>query len=233
MQKASIFAGVKLTNNEPLCVGELLEEFPKVLIALLVCRAQHLQRQTQSDTHARTRARAHPCTHQHALHALCLAPPPSGLFASMKMRVNLVKSSQRWDVASRHCVADFDRMDVKWTASRATAREATAPAIADGWITHGLPMTHASALRSLLDLQMKPFLKNKVKRMRRVEKRVTSGSRTDSSRLCESSHCPRQMLFLQQEKLGGNVNGQYNNKDKRKSKSSSSGLVKKAACGLS
>lgn len=32
-----------LTNNEPLCVGELLEEFPKVLIALLVCRAQHLR----------------------------------------------------------------------------------------------------------------------------------------------------------------------------------------------
>lgn len=144
----------------------------------------------------------------------------------MKMRVNLVKSSQRWDVASRHCVADFDRMDVKWTASRATAREATAPAITDGWITHG---THASALRSLLDLQMNPFLKNKVKRMRRVEKRVTSGSRTDGSRLCESSHCPRQMLFLQQEKLGGNVNGQYNNKDKRKTKSSSSGLVEKSS----
>lgn len=65
MQKASIFAGVKLTNNEPLCVGELLEEFPKVLIALLVCRAQHLQRQTQSDTHARTHAHEHVHIHAH------------------------------------------------------------------------------------------------------------------------------------------------------------------------
>lgn len=34
---------VRLTHNESLCVRELLEEFPEVLIALLVCGAQHLQ----------------------------------------------------------------------------------------------------------------------------------------------------------------------------------------------
>lgn len=32
-----------LTHNESLCVRELLEEFPKVFIALLVRWAQHLQ----------------------------------------------------------------------------------------------------------------------------------------------------------------------------------------------
>lgn len=36
-------AAHSLTHNESLCVRELLEEFPKVLIALLVCWAQHLQ----------------------------------------------------------------------------------------------------------------------------------------------------------------------------------------------
>lgn len=50
---------VPLTNNEPLCVGELLEEFPEVLIALLVCRAQHLHGRTQSESHARQRVHAH------------------------------------------------------------------------------------------------------------------------------------------------------------------------------
>lgn len=56
---------MKLTNNEPLCVGELLEEFPEVLIALLVCGAQHLQRPTQSDTHSHTHAREHVHVHAH------------------------------------------------------------------------------------------------------------------------------------------------------------------------
>lgn len=32
-----------LTHNQPLCVRKLLEEFAKVLIALLVCGTQHLQ----------------------------------------------------------------------------------------------------------------------------------------------------------------------------------------------
>lgn len=47
-----------LTHNESLCVRELLEEFPKVLIALLVCRAQHLQWQAESETtHTQTHTR--------------------------------------------------------------------------------------------------------------------------------------------------------------------------------
>lgn len=40
---ASVCVRCPLTHNESLCVRELLEEFPEVLIALLVCWAQHLQ----------------------------------------------------------------------------------------------------------------------------------------------------------------------------------------------
>lgn len=170
---------------------------------------------TVRDALARTHARAHTCTHQHALHALCLAPPPSGLFASMKMRVNLVKSSHRWDVASFHCEADCDRSG-GWMEAELRAPAVTDQARGGLHKPHRLPTLPATALMPLLDWRMKPLLKHKVKRMTRVQKRVIFGSRARRPRPCESSHCPRQMLFLQQEKLGGNVNGQRNNKDKRK-----------------
>lgn len=92
-------------------------------------------------------------------------------------------------------------MDVKWTASRAAAREVRGSS--ERWPSlKRKSETSRDALMSLLALQMKPFLKSKVKRRRRGQKCVTSGSPTERLKLCESSHCPRQTLFLQQEKLG-------------------------------
>lgn len=110
-----------LTHNESLCVRELLEEFPKVFIALLVCRAQHLQWQTESatSTHTHMHAQSHTYTHMcfQSSHASCSLPhshttvlPVTQRRLFVSMWDNLVKTSHRVD--DFHSVGNFDK---HWT----------------------------------------------------------------------------------------------------------------------
>lgn len=110
-----------LTHNESLCVRELLEEFPKVFIALLVCRAQHLQWQTESatSTHTHMHAQSHTYTHIcfQSSHSSCSLPhshttvlPVTQRRLFVSMWDNLVKTSHRVD--DFHSVGNFDK---HWT----------------------------------------------------------------------------------------------------------------------
>ena len=78
-----------LTHNEPLCVRELLEEFPEVLIALLIRWTQHLQWHTESENSSQT---SHPDVHSQSV-----SPVQSPFFVSMSMGDSLVKITDSFD----------------------------------------------------------------------------------------------------------------------------------------